>query len=45
MYQDGQEVGSKKIVRKILDTKKEKFYIGMKELKIENTIEKVFVDL
>ena len=36
MYQDGQEVGSKKIVRKILDTKKEKFYIGIAALDREH---------
>ena len=36
MYQDGQEVGSKKIVRKIFDTKKEKFYIGIAALDREH---------
>ena len=29
MYQDGKEVGNKTISRKLLDTKKEKFYIGI----------------
>ena len=29
MYQDGKDIGSKTISRKLLDTKKEKFYIGI----------------
>jgi hypothetical protein len=32
MYQDGVELGSKEIVRKLLDTKKENFYIGIATL-------------
>jgi len=38
MYQDGQEVGNKKVVRKVLDTKKETFYIGIATLDREDDI-------
>ena len=33
MYQDGKEVGNKIVSRKLLDTKKEKFYIGIADLR------------
>ena len=33
MYQDGKEVGNKVISRKLLDTKREKFYIGIADLR------------
>ena len=33
MYQDGKEVGNKIVSRKLLDTKKEKFYIGVVDLR------------
>ena len=44
MYQDGEKVGEKIISRKLLDTKKDWFYIGIRKTERDED-KKVFVDM